>query len=365
MPSTTPATSDKLFFTRSTTLSNSGNNGGRPTRITDTDLLFNTLALPATDRINGARRLRKLAFGTIAGDDTESDYIFSNPVLFSLYYDLPNYYVFFLTHGATLEQQFDAKQSDIPVNTAGVPTGRLYGFGYLTQSATLGASTVTIDARRGDYKPFQTGDLLVFSQSYWSTTGGSPRWQITKGATGSEFYEFASATSVSYLGDVATIQLAQPLNNDIRKQSFISACIPLGEEITNHAGTVTVTRGSGNSNNGNFDTTNSPIVVHPAGGVAQKWTLSFVSNFAYNVIGDTLGSITSGNVSSDCVPINPANNKPYFTLPSAGWTGTFASGDTVTFYTFTQQVVAWEYIEVPANTPPASNTFINRSVSSG
>ncbi len=367
MPS---ATSDVLYFTRCERVNNTTTNGFRPTKITDSPLLFNTTALPDTDRITGVKRLRKFGFGTVSGytdpvTGIETEYTFMNPVFLSLYYDLPNYYIAFLTQGATLEQQFDAIQSDIPVNTAGVPTGRLYNPGYLTQSAALGTSTVIVDTRRGEYKPFRTGDMLAFSQSHWTTTAGSPRWQLTLGTTGNEIYEFASATSVSYVGDVATIQLAQPLNNTIRKQSFISACIPLGEEITNHTGTVSVTRGSGNNSNGTFDATNHPIVVHPTGGIAQKWTLSFTSNFAFKVIGDTKGEVTSGNISGDCIPINPDNNKPYFTLPSSGWTGTFAAGDAVTFYTFIQQVVVWEYIEVPPNTPSINETKISRGIKSG
>lgn len=363
MPSTTPVTAGKLLFCRCETTSTDGNNGGRPTKIIDPSQLFDRLYLPANNLASGVKRFRKFAVGTIDGDSNDESYIVTNLQLSSTHYDLPNYYAFFFTHGATPETQFNAKQSDIPVNSAGVPTARLYGPGFLTQSASLGSSTLTVDTRRGDYKPFQTGDTILLSQSYWLQASGSARWDIYRGATGQEIYEKVSATAVTYLGDIATISLAGPLNYSLRKQSFVSSCIQINGDITNHAGAITITRNSVST--GTYDDVTHPIAIHPVGGVAQRWTLSFTSNTAFNIIGDALGTVGSGNIYSNAAPINPKNNKPYFTIDSAGWSGTFGAGDTISFFSHTQHVNFWQYIEVPANTPPAINTFISRYVTCG
>lgn len=363
MPSTTPVPDGQLLFLRPTSTSIVGSNGERPTKVIDASLLFDKLYLPANDLSTGVKRFRKFAVGTIDGDISEESYIVANMVIGSLDYDLPNYNVFYLTQGATLEQQFDSKQSDIPVTTAGVPTARLYGPGYLTQSAALGSTSITVDTRRGEYRPIQTGDSILLSQSYWLSSSNTARLEIHRGATGQEYFEIVSATAVSYLGDIATVSLAEPLNYELRKQSFVSSCLRFDGDITNHAGAITITRAG--SSTGTFDDTTYPIAVHPAGGVAQRWTLSFVSNSAFNIVGDTLGTVGGGNIYGNAAPINPKNNKPYFTISSSGWTGTFSAGDTVSFYTFTQCVNVWQYIEVPPNTPPATNTFFNRFVICG
>ncbi len=371
---TTSVSSADLEFLRSSVTNNQGTNGGKPTKTADSNLLFNGgFSLDPSEQATGVKLFRKAYHGTTHGKITgttespanpDEELSFKNPVVACSRFDTPNFYVFFLTQGATIEEEFEARQSHIPVNTAGTPTGRLYGVGSLTQSAALGSSSITLDARRGDLQPFRAGDLLCFSRSYWQTRAGSPRWIVTSDSS-LTWYERVSATAVTYLNDVATIALASPLNHDIRKNSFVSVGIKRDEYITNHTGAITVTRGSGNSSTGTYDGTTYPIVVHPAGGIAQRWTLSFVSNFAFNLIGDTLGTVGGGNISSDFIPINPLNNKPYFTLDNAGFQGTWQTGDTITFYSFTQVRPFWVYVEVPANSEPSNDVFFDVLVNNG
>jgi hypothetical protein len=95
------------------------------------------------------------------------------------------------------------------------------------------------------------------------------------------------------------------------------------------------------------------------GTVEQSWTLTFTSATAFNITGDTLGSVGSGNVGSTTSPNNGQFSKPYFTLPPAVFSGTFASGDTVTFTTSPAAVPIWFRRNVPANTPSLSgNRFV-------
>ncbi len=363
MPSVTPVEDSDLRYLRSATLSTDGNNGGRPTKNIDPSTLLSQTYLTSAELATTVKRVRKFGVGTVYGDAADEDLILANPKIYCGHFNQPSFWTFFFTHGATLEQQFDARQSDIPLNN-GVPTARLYGPGYLTQSASLATATLIADMRRGDYLPVQAGDLLALSRYSWASSANSPDWTISQDGS-SLYYEFVSATAVTYIGNIATIKLAQPTNYALKKQTFISACIAINGEITNHTGEVTITRAPGNSGNGSYDSTTYPIVVHPTGGAAQKWTLSFVSNTAFNVRGDELGLITSGNISSDCIPINPENNKPYFTLKNSGWTGTFAAGDIVTFYTFIQCIVAWEYIEVPQGAERKAGMYFNRSFNCG
>lgn len=355
------ATGSDLFFLKSSVTNNLATNGGKPTKIVDTYQLFNGLVIDPSLQTTGVKLLRKFFYGTKDGSTTDLDVelTLSNIIVACKEFDTPGFDVFFTTAGASLKEQFEATQANVPVNAQGYPTNRLYGNGYLTQSAALGSSEVIIDARRGELQPFQAGDLICFSRSYWQQTA-SPRWSITS-VTG--WYERVSATAVSYLGDVATIQLSQPLNHDIPKNSFVSVGLPFTDPIKNHTGEVTVTRGSGSTSTGSYNAIDNPIIVHPSGGVAQQWTLSFVSNFAFNLIGDTLGNVGGGNISGDFIPINPKNNKPYFTMPNAGFQGTWQAGDTITFYSFTQMIPVWLFIDIPANTAPNNNIVFTLSAS--
>jgi len=364
---TASARSDDLKFLRSSVINTLGTQGGKPTKIAEVAKLLGGFSLDPHDQSAGARRFRKVFYGTVAGKtwatvdadgnviepaNPDEELVFQSPVIACPSFRLPGFNVFFLTQGASLKEQFEARQSDIPVNTAGEPTGRVYGIGTLTQSANLGDSTIIVDARDGRLNPFQAGDLICFSNSYWTAAQDTPLWTVVTGYVSGQnpILTTVSATAVIYLGDAATIQLAEPLNYDVRKKSFVSVGIKMDGYVTNHADAVVITRGSGNSSTGSYDDTAYPITVHPEGGIAQQWTLSFVSNFAFNLIGDTLGTVGGGNTSGDLIPINPKNNKPYFTFDNAGFQGTWQTGDTIRFYTFTQVIPFWLYIDVPANT---------------
>ena len=84
------------------------------------------------------------------------------------------------------------------------------------------------------------------------------------------------------------------------------------------------------------------------GTVEQTWTLTFTDATNYTVVGDTLGSVGSGTTAADFAPSNPAVSKPYFTLESAGWGGTWAAAQTIVFQTHPNAIPIWETRVVPA-----------------
>ena len=69
------------------------------------------------------------------------------------------------------------------------------------------------------------------------------------------------------------------------------------------------------------------------GAIAGKWALVFTSATSFNVVEQQLGVIATGNISTDCSPINPATSVPYFTIRAAGWGTGWASGNAVRFNT--------------------------------
>ena len=63
---------------------------------------------------------------------------------------------------------------------------------------------------------------------------------------------------------------------------------------------------------GTYDHTNFPILAHNTGSIEQNITFDpFTSSTAFTLVGDTLGSLGSGNISGvNCAPNNPAVGDP-------------------------------------------------------
>jgi len=70
-------------------------------------------------------------------------------------------------------------------------------------------------------------------------------------------------------------------------------------------------------------------LAHNEGSEEDAITLTFTSAIAFTVSGTSLGSLASGSVSADYIAYNPVSGQKMFTIPSAGWGGTWAIGDTL------------------------------------
>lgn len=84
---------------------------------------------------------------------------------------------------------------------------------------------------------------------------------------------------------------------------------------------------------GTYDEGSYPPVLDNLGTVDETWTLTFTDATHFTVVGDSLGTIGSGTIGGDFAPTNSDFSKPYFTLESGGWAGTWAANDTIVFQT--------------------------------
>ncbi|WP_169406513.1 hypothetical protein [Pseudomonas sp. gcc21] len=89
----------------------------------------------------------------------------------------------------------------------------------------------------------------------------------------------------------------------------------------------------GNSTTAQYNQLNYPLEITNMGAIAGKWAIIFTSASSFNVVEEKLGVITTGNISTDCSPINPATSVPYFVIRAAGWGTGWASGNAVRFNT--------------------------------
>jgi hypothetical protein len=303
-------------------------NGGR---MTATESVSNTSGnlfpdVPQAERIAGSEKFRKL-FLKIASAGDETLY---NTLLFANQTtpgdDLVT--MFLATSGAT------DTQDDI------TGTEDHFGTGKLNASATAGATSITVLVEDDSIdRIFREDDVIRITDKQTLEDSGNE--------------EFFTVDSLSYVGNVATIGLSDPLaNNYSNTDTYVGSGLSLGD-IVGEYDTFVVTSGAGDYN----DVTN-PIVVNSIGGVEQDWTLTFTSATNFNIVGDTLGSVGSGTVGAGASPSNPDFSEPYFTLASGGFSGTFATSDTITFTTHAAARGVWFKRTVPAGADAiASNTL--------
>jgi hypothetical protein len=86
-----------------------------------------------------------------------------------------------------------------------------------------------------------------------------------------------------------------------------------------------------------FNNTQYPIRVTNRGALTERWIVRFTNSTSFEVIGENVGVIATGNTSTDCAPNNPATGVPYFYLPALGWGNGWATGNVLRFNTIGAQ----------------------------
>jgi hypothetical protein len=112
-----------------------------------------------------------------------------------------------------------------------------------------------------------------------------------------------------------------------------------------------------------FNNTQYPIQVTNRGALTERWIVRFTNNTSFEVIGENVGVIATGNTSADCAPNNPATGVPYFHLPALGWGNGWATGNVLRFNTIGAQFPVWVVRTVqqgPESVPDDNFTLLIR-----
>lgn len=129
-------------------------------------------------------------------------------------------------------------------------------------------------------------------------------------------------------------------------------CVSVGDIITSYDNVVATTAGDGD-----FTPTGN-LKLFPIGTRDDSWTLLFSSSTAFSITGDHYGVAGGGpfSKSSDAKPTNGSSF--YFQVGTAGWSGTWTSGDTLEFDTVSSSKAVWLKEVVPAGIDPhAANSI--------
>lgn len=323
-----PITPSELRFYRSLTVSDSAANGGRMSSV---EVISNALAnlFPAVgsdERTAGSTKWRKL-FAKVANDD---DIALQYAKLF-IDANTPGDDRFTFIVGTQIDTQGDITGSE-----------KQYGAGALAENVSAGAASIAVlwESPDAEAKP-ANGDLLritdkadvnsagneEFVRVAGTPTGTAGEYTITLATTLQNGYS-ASATRVAVV-----LEPSDP--NESGSAELKNQVKPLVTDldVTSAAGTVD----------------SEYLHADSIGSVEQLFTLTWTGATAFDIVGDTLGAVGSGNISGGAAPNNAAHGRPYFTLEGAALAGTWEAGDVIVFATHPAAVPLWLRRVVPAD----------------
>ncbi len=327
----------EIEFYKSETVDDSASNGGRMAGAAGviTSGAKNNVwpNITQAERTAGLTRYRKV-FVKIAND---ADLIFFDCKAFVETYTGgdDNIYVFLGT------------QTDIQSDLTG--SERLFGAGQLTADIAAGVSTFDVTLEDGGDACFVDADLVRISD----------KLDVNDSGGNEEYLRLLAVGGVSIVGDVATLTLDTGVTTTyayLAADTRVASVIEVGD-VQCEWDTKSISSAAGT-----YDEVTYPPVMDNIGTIEQTWTFTFTSANNFDVVGDVVGSVGSGNITTDFTPNNPDFTKPYFTLDQLGWGGTWAIGDTLSFKTHPAAVPMWRKEIVPAATSSYSGNQLSVAV---
>lgn len=214
-----------------------------------------------------------------------------------------------------------------------VGTERKYGAGALRDSITSGGNSLVVTLEDSSQIIFANTDKIFISDG-----------------TGEEYHE--DVTISKNLAEVTiTLDTGDTFTNSYSNSNTYVASVLTKASIKSSSDAVSVS-GSGTLAYDNSGT--NTIVVDNIAGVADVFTGTIQADLnTYTMSGEVTGALPNGTL--DAVsPYAPPNanqsNKPYFTIITAGWSGTPAESDTFTITTYPAAQGVWVDQVVPALT---------------
>ena len=232
---------------------------------------------------------------------------------------------------------------------------RFYGAGTLDANVSAGAGTFAVNVESGNAYAganlFQNGDLVRISdKTSVDASGGTV-----------EFVRLASSNAVSWNGNKATLTLASGVT---LANAYVAATPTRIASVIEVASVVgTLASWAETSSAGTYNEATYPVTLDSIGGIEQTWTVTFSSGTAFGCSGNTVGSVGTGTKGTTFAPNNATFSTPYFTLLGAGWGGTWANGESLTFITHPAAHAVWQRRTVPAGASALSGDSVIVAIS--
>ena len=308
---------------RSAVFNDTPSNGGRMSRNPPVEIPSGVVGnlfpdAGEAERTAGSQKFRKTFY---ANHETTGLTLFNSRLFEELQTPGDDAFYFFL--GTQIDTQNDLTGSE-----------PRFGAGLLDVDASAGATSIDVLMESILPNVFRNGELLRLSDQADIDSAGTE-----------EFVRIHPSTAITNLGTVYTVPLETPLLNSFlaAAPTKVASVLESGDLLPNFTNFVVTSAGSGT-----YDEIGNPLGLDNEGTIFQNWTLTFSDASNYSVVGDVVGSVGSGNISTDFSPTNPDFGVPYFTLLSAGFGGTFQASDTITWTTNPAAIPIWHERIIPA-----------------
>lgn len=97
----------------------------------------------------------------------------------------------------------------------------------------------------------------------------------------------------------------------------------------------------GNDTTAKYNEIAYPIEITNQGSIQERWLIRFTSSTSFEVVGETVGVVGTGNISADVAIANPATGAPYFTIRADGWGAGWNAGNCLRFNSDGAQAPFW------------------------
>lgn len=101
-----------------------------------------------------------------------------------------------------------------------------------------------------------------------------------------------------------------------------------------------------------------PMILTDDGAIKERWMIKMTGTNQFELYGETLGFVKRGDTLTDLAPLNPATDKPYFTLPKQafGADAPWANQDIIRFNTWGTLLPVLVLCAVQPNPNPPTGT---------
>jgi hypothetical protein len=249
--------------------------------------------------------------------------------------------------------------ADITGYETGADTERKYGTAYLAENIIAGAQTIVVNVKNA---ALSDGDDQIFFDT--------DKIKLTDKATADaltgneEILTINGAPVVSSDGLEVTITVTELIANNYTAASTPTQASPRVSSMYMPADIETsYTTPDITSTSGTLDDSTYPIILDNIGTVDEDWTIAFTDATHFTLSGDSLGAaVATGIISSDFAPNNSTFTKPYFTIETEAWGGTWEAGDTVTFTTHPAAIGMGQKRVIPAATASLANNRVTQVI---
>ena len=279
------------------------------------------------ERLAGSTKYRK-TFLKVANDADET--LFNT----QLWMDI-------ITQGDDWVTTFLGTQTDVQGDITGAEDH--YGCASLQANILSGVSVFTVTVEDASLVPGGADEIFRDGDTIRITNKDTP----SSGTGTEEIHVITGIPTVSTLDVTITIvgTLANAYNTDDNTNGTrVMSVLEPGDIEASFDSFVDTTAGDGT-----YDDATYPVLLDNIGTIDQTVTITFTDSTNFTAVSDVAGvTLTGGLKTSDYLPNNPDVTKPYFTLETAGFAGTWASGDTIVFHTVPAAEGIWQMRVVPA-----------------